>query len=141
MRGTQFASIALWVAAFALLADSVRRGEAHVSLVVIVPVISGQSGEFLLGILLLVAGFLTLPWLLFETQGPEDFPEERAEGPSPPVRRGPNTVGGGGLLLIGPVPILFGGWRHVSRRTRWWLALAGGVLVVAFLAAVLFALR
>ena len=141
MRGGRVAAITLWVLAIALLVDSVLRGGAHVALVVIVPVVSGQSGEFLLGVALLIAGFLALPWLLFEAEPPEGPLEGHAGGMTSPPPRAPSTVGGGGLLLIGPVPILFGGWRNVSRRARWWLALAGGVMVVAFFAAVLLAFR
>ena len=141
MRGTRAASIALWVLGIVLVTDSVLRGAARVSLVVIVPVISGQSAEFLLGIVFLLAGFLTVPWLLFEGVHVEAPSEELStESPSsPPPSHGP--VGGGGLLLIGPVPILFGGWRNVSRRTRWWLAVVGGVILVAFVAAAVLAFR
>ena len=141
MRGTRAVSIALWGLGVALIADAVLRGGAEVSLVVIVPVVSGQSAEFLLGIVCVFAGFLTLPWLLFDRVPLASPPEERAAEPTSPSLRPPTQVGGGGLVLIGPVPILFGGWRNVSRRTRWWLVVAGGVILVVFVAAVFVAVR
>lgn len=139
MRGTRAVPIAFWVLGVALLADAVLRGAARVTLVVIVPVLSGQSAEFLVGVVLLFAGFLTLPWFFLD--------EDRRTGPSPGTGDGPaapplhssGEVGGGGLILIGPVPILFGGWRAVSRRTRWALAIAGGAVLAVFVAVILFA--
>lgn len=132
--------IVLWALGVALIADSVIRGSARVSLVVVVPVVSGQSIEFLLGVVAVFAGFLTLPWLfLLEEERPGRSPEAPGAAPTPPPLPSSSHVGGGGLILIGPVPILFGGWRTVSRRTRWWLAIAGAAIVVAFLMVVLLA--
>ena len=140
MRGIRAVPLVLWVLGVALIADSVLRGSARVSLVVIVPVVSGQSIEFLLGVVALFAGFLTLPWLFLLEEGrPKRFPETPGAETTPPPLRSSSHVGGGGLILIGPVPILFGGWRNVSRRARWWLAIVGGVILVAFLMVVLVA--
>jgi uncharacterized protein (TIGR00304 family) len=118
-------------AGVALVIDSVVSGRAAVSLLVIVPVVSGASGEFLLGVLLIVVGLILVPlgW----------------SGTSDPAAPGAGSEGGasssGGIILIGPIPILFGSWRSVSRRTRVWLALVGACLVILLGALAFLALR
>jgi len=137
MRAVGLAGIALLGAGVALLADAVLRGGATVSLVVIVPVVSGSSGEFLLGVVCLVAGVFLLPFLGFELgpPGEETLPPPSARASTP------SESSSGGLVLIGPVPIFFGAWRSVPTRTRRWVAIAGGIVLVLFLVGVLFALR
>lgn len=119
----------LLVAGAALVLDAIARGGASVALVVVLPVVFGASAEFFLGVALLFLGFVTLPLAFGYT-----FAAEESEGEAP---RGhpeapPQEVGG--LLLIGPVPIFFGRWATVRRRTRVLAALAGAVLLVAAVA-------
>jgi uncharacterized membrane protein len=139
VRARSAVPVALLVAGVALVADAVLRGGATVSLVVVVPVVSGDSAEFLLGIVALVAGFLSLPFLLGEAVDPGE-PTLASEPPSaaPVPSEGPTT---GGLVLVGPVPIFFGSWRNVSTRTRWAVALVGALVLVLFLVGVWLALR
>ncbi len=139
MRAATIAPLLLLVAGVLLVADAVRRGAATLSLVVIVPVVSGSSSEFVLGVVALIAGIFLLPWLAWREQGAPDpgpGPADPGESPNPGA-----TGGTGGLILVGPVPIFFGSWRRGSRRTRLWLALVGGVafalLVVALVAVAL----
>jgi uncharacterized membrane protein len=137
MRLLGLGALAAFVAGAALVADAVLHGRASLSLVVIVPVFSGSSAEFLLGVVLLVVGFLLLPLSLWEPSVSEPLLPPAA-GPSvPPPSAG---AAGGGVVLIGPVPIFFGAWKNVSRRVRLLAAVAGAVLlailVVGFLVAV-----
>jgi uncharacterized membrane protein len=111
------------------VADAVVRGGAVLALVVIVPVVTGGSAEFLTGVALLLIAFFTLPWLLWE--GPASRPSV-ATLPKEGTDHAPPGASGGGLVLIGPVPIFFGAWKGVSARMRWWVAIAGAVAVVAF---------
>jgi len=138
MRALALVPIVLLGAGAALVVASVLGGGATVSLVVIVPVVSGRSVEFLLGFAALGAGFLCLP-LLFGA-GPEEaaaMPSATAPSPTPSA----GTSSAGGLVLVGPVPIFFGSWRNVSARTRWWVALAGAAILVVFLVLFAYALR
>lgn len=132
MRGALLASLTLLVGGVALVAISVAEGGASVYLLVIVPVVTGSSPLFLLGVVLFVAGFLTLPFALTEEWG-ERIPPPT---PSPPPASGGPSGGLGGVVLLGPVPIVFGSWKGISRRTRWMLAVVGAVVlsvaIVAF---------
>ncbi|MGA7475996.1 MAG: DUF131 domain-containing protein [Thermoplasmata archaeon] len=133
MRWFLLGAVAALVAGVALVALSVVEGGAKVALLVIVPVLSGSSLTFLLGVVLLVVGFLSLPFAIAAEWG-EELPSLPSSGTAPPERQS----GVGGIVLVGPVPIVFGSWKGMSRRTRWWLALAGAVvLTVAFVVFVL----
>ncbi len=134
MKWFLLGAVATLAAGVVLVAVSVVEGGASVALFVFVPVVSGSSLTFLLGVVLLVVGFLSLPFALSEdwSEAPPALP---LNGTAPPEVQG----GVGGVVLIGPVPIVFGSWKGISRRTRWWLALAGAVLLtVAFVWFVLF---
>jgi len=125
-------------AGVALIADAVIAGGATVAIVVIVPVLSGSSAEFLLGVVLLVGAFFSLPFVL-ATERPEasSMPTSAPTPESAP----PGGSTGGGLVLVGPVPIFFGSWRNVSARTRLWVALVGAVVLALFLVGAFFAFR
>ena len=125
MRTLLVAALVVWAAGLLLIVASIAEGGARVALVVIVPVVSGSSLTFLLGVALLIAGFL-----LGFLGVPGSWVEPPAsEAPSEPV--GSERSGVGGVVLVGPVPIVFGSWRGtLSRRTRWTLALAGAALVI-----------
>ncbi len=133
MRWVSLVPIGLLVAGAAAIADAVVRGGASLLVVVVLPVVTGSSAEFFLGVVFLFGGFLSLPWLFAEAALPPAEPESGVAAPSAPL------AGGGGLVLIGPVPIFFGGWRTVSRRTRWWVALAGAVILGTLLAVAILA--
>ncbi len=131
MRAGPVVSGALLAAGVGLVADAVVRGGARASLVVVIPVVSGGSAEFLVGVLLLVVGFFSLPFTLGTLAAPE---------PSSGTDPSPSPWSHGGVVLIGPVPLFFGSWRSLSRRARWaWVAVGGAVtvaiVVAAFLAA------
>ncbi|MCI4364340.1 MAG: DUF131 domain-containing protein [Thermoplasmata archaeon] len=114
------AGTALLLAGILAVALAVERGEAHLYLLLIVPVVTGSSALFGLGVLGIVAGIV----LLFFSLG-EDLPAP----PNPTVGAGANqaSVGSGGVVLIGPIPIFVGSWRNPSRRA-YWLAVAFGCL-------------
>ena len=97
---TRFPGILLLVLGIALVALSVLTGEARVALVVIIPVIYGGGVLVLGGILCAIAGF----FLLFHSGGVlEAQNAEEAVGQKVTSER---KVGG--VLLLGPIPILFG---------------------------------
>lgn len=127
MRPAGFGALAALVAGAGLVVDAVLHGRASLALVVIVPVFSGSSVEFLVGVLLLVVGFFLLPLAWFEPSEGEAFSLPR-EAPQPPPPS--SGAAGGGLVLVGPVPIFFGAWKNVSRRVRLFAALSGAALLV-----------
>lgn len=138
MRYALVGSVAALVAGVALIAWSIVEQGASLYLVVFVPVVSGSSLSFLLGVALLLVGFFTLPWAL-DARG-----EAAVPAPSPPAAApsSPEPSGGvGGVVLLGPVPIVFGSWKGVSRRTRWWLALGGAIVFTVGLLVFVLVLR
>ena len=132
-------AVAALLAGVALVALSVAEGRASVALFVIVPVVTGSSLPFLLGVVLIAVGFLSMPFALVAESNESDLalPErDAAEQAGPPARGGV-----GGVVLVGPVPIVFGSWKGVSRRTLVWLAVAGTVLVIVALVAFVWLVR
>ena len=130
MRPLALVPLGLIVAGGVLVGLSVLAGGASLAIVVIVPVVYGRSLEFLAGVLLLLAGLFTLP---LAGQDTEDV------GPAETERDGAGeSTHVGGLVLVGPVPILFGRWTGVSTRARLALALIGAALLA--MAIVVFAL-
>ena len=114
-----------------LLAEAVATGGARVSLVLIVPVITGTTLLFAVAAGLLVSGLFFFP-LAFARD--EQSEEETPVG----SRLNPNAApgGSGGLILLGPVPIFFGTWRRnppISYRGALVVGLALVVVVVVLL--------
>ena len=136
VRSVLLASAAVFVVGVLLVALSVLDGGASVSLVLIIPVISGSSLSFLFGVALLIAGFVTLVFAASEGGITATAPPSAESSPA-----SPNAGGAGGLILVGPVPIVFGSWRGISRRTCWWLALLGAVVLTVFVLAFVWLLR
>jgi uncharacterized membrane protein len=129
MRAGGLVALAALLAGFALVGLAVWQGRAELTLVLIVPVVSGSSPEFLAGVLLVILGFFGLVaswWLGAKPAG------------LPPAGTSTFDVGSGsgGVILLGPVPLFFGSWKGVSRRTRWILALVGAAILVLFVLAV-----
>ncbi len=132
MRVAAWAALALFVLGAGLVADAVLRGDAHVEIVLIFPVFSGSSAEFLGGVLAVVLGIVSLAF-----SGSVAAP---AEGP-PSGSAISEADGVGGLVLVGPVPIFFGRWSEASRRARWAAAAVGAVVLAVFAIGVYLALR
>ena len=134
-RALRFLPIVALAAGTALLVDAIARGTAHASLVLIVPVITGTSGEFLVGVLLVFVGLVLLPLL----GAGETTVATRWTDPAEP---GSGRLASGGVVFVGPVPIFFGEWGKAVRRTYWWwVALASLLLSVALVAWLWFLLR
>jgi uncharacterized membrane protein len=123
------------LAGVGLIADALLRGGAHASLLVVFPILTGTSWEFLAGILFLFLGFFFLP-LMFERAGAE------AVGvPGPLSRAAARASGGGygGLVLVGPVPFFFGRWRAAPPWVFWVAVVLGFLALVAVVAFVFLA--
>jgi uncharacterized membrane protein len=128
MGWSRLVPLVLLAAGVGLLVDAVARGGASVAVVVVVPVVFGASTEFLVGVVLLFFGLVSLPLALgyvFESSVTEELRSSaRTEVPPAEV---------GGLILLGPLPVFFGRWGPGSRRLRVAAAAVGGALLVVFL--------
>ncbi len=126
MRALGVLPLVLLAAGASLIGVALANGGASLALIVVLPVLYGRSLEFVAGTLLLVAGIFTLPLLV---RGPTEPIEE---DPAPANAGSPGGgSGGGGLVLIGPIPIFFGGWSRASSRTRWIVAVIGAAVLAA----------
>lgn len=128
----------LFLGGMCLIAASVVTGEADLSLVVIIPVISGTGGVFLLGMLLIVAG-LVLGFVLV-AMGQTEWTDHKelartGENGLHHARREKREVRYGGVVLIGPVPIAFGS----NMRMAITMLVVGIIIAIVTLALILFA--
>ncbi len=121
----------LLIGGIGLIVWAALHGGATAYLILIFPVLTGNSGAFLLGVALLIVGMLSIPFTRMEADEPEQSAGSRPAG----APRGTT----GGVLLIGPLPILFGSWKNVSPRQRWGLAILGTALLVLVVLVILFA--
>ena len=120
--GARLAGPAMIGLGVAVTVLAVARGDAHVAWVLIVPVIYGASPLLLLGTVLWFLGLGV--WIAGATIS-------GADGSSAGPARG--------VVLIGPVPIVFGDWgRH--RRWVYGAALVAGVVVFGVALGVAFGL-
>jgi uncharacterized protein (TIGR00304 family) len=137
MRPKSFVPIGLLAAGLSLVVVSVVNGEADVSLVVIFPVISGSGFLFLIGVAMVVMGVLS-GFMLIAATTHSTAPDpgdsswgDAGDGTSE------KTSKYGGIVLIGPVPIVFGSNARIAYVM---LAVAVGIVILV-LALTLLALR
>ena len=109
------------------MAFAVARGQANVYLVLVIPVIVGTGPLAFLGIGLVFAGFLST-FLLWPPRFAVD-PGDRDAVPTPPGGA-PPARRWGGVLFLGPIPIIFGSDPRMTRT----MLLIGVVLFAALVA-------
>lgn len=132
-RGTALAALVVLLIGAGLVALSISTGAARIYLLLfVIPVISGGSLEFLLGVGLVFAGLVGLMLGLSVPSTPETEEAALVVGPRGERPSAPDTATGG-VVLIGPIPIFFGAARPAGRR-YYLLAL---VLAAGLFAAVL----
>lgn len=139
VRAARLASWALLVAGLAGLAYAGLQGQLDVYLLLVVPVVAGTGPWAALGLLAAIAGLVGLVWTSATGRiGPRAPP-----GGSPSTRGGPDRrpeaadepreetaereTKGGGVILLGPIPIAWGS----DRSTLTWLVLAALALTLA----------
>jgi len=140
MRLARLAGPALFLAGVALLAVGFLENEATLSLFVIFPVITATGVWSIVGILLMIAGFFLvfLTWPVGAEPrpvppSPVATPPSQGEAPAAPApaRRW------GGVVFLGPVPLVFGSDPKVTR----WMLLLGALLFVALLVLTVISIR
>lgn len=139
MRAARLASWALLVAGLAGLAYAGLQGQLDVYLLVVVPVVAGTGPWAALGLLAAIAGLAGLFW----TSATRGLQGGAAPGGSPSTRGSPGRPSGssdeprgeeakretkgGGVILLGPIPIAWGS----DRSTLTWLVVAALALTLA----------
>lgn len=109
----------------ALLGVAIATGGARLYLLVFIPVVTGTTLLFGLGVGLLVVGFLLFPLVFTGDEPGQAFAIAPAPSTTDPS---PDETGSGGLILFGPIPVFFGGWRPNPPISYRWALLIGGVL-------------
>jgi len=103
-------AIILVICGFVLLGYSVAKGEASANIVLFIPVFYGSGIFAFLGVLCIMAAiFLGFFGIASQYMERRDFDDTRESRSSESV--GPRTqksIKGGGVVLIGPIPIIFG---------------------------------
>lgn len=127
VRVIQLAGPAVLIAGLVTLALAVARGEASLYLIVVIPAVVGTGPLAFLGILLVFAGFF-LTFFLWSVGAPLPAPEP-VEAPAftppeaPPARRW------GGVVFLGPIPLVFGSDPQMTRM----MLVLGAILFLALL--------
>ena len=132
MHPLRWAAIALFVLGVALLAVAIATGQATVYLVLVFPMVQATGGIAFAAIaavfgafLLLFASFALAPPGLTAAESPSTSPPP-TESPAETPRR---QTRAGGVIFLGPLPIVFGSDRQVAR----WMIVAAFVLFVLLL--------
>ena len=131
--------VSIFLAGVACIVVAAVSGDAQVQLFIIFPVVSGNSLLFILGVLLIVASFI-LGFVLAVTSMTEAEPipslgstsGSTAQTDGMPQKK----TRFGGVVLIGPVPIIFGS----DRKMAWIMLLVAIVLISVVLALALVSL-
>ena len=140
MNPVRWLGIGVFAVGVALLAVAIARGEAVLYLVLIFPVVQA-TGPIAFGA---IAGLFAGTLLVFVSiaMGPRAVPvSPGVAAPPPDVRPGEGTTPprtrAGGVVFLGPVPIIFGSDTQVA---KWMIVVAAVlfVLLVAFWIAVVF---
>ena len=130
MRPIRFLGPVLFVAGIVVVVFASARGEANLLIVLVFPVVQATGGLGALGVLLLVAGFVASFFALPFRGGPEVVvPPTGPSPPAPPPAATPSRRWGG-VVFLGPIPIVFGSDARMTRT----MLLLGIVLFLALLA-------
>jgi len=122
------------IAGLVTLVLAASRGEASIYLVVVVPVMTGRSPLAFLAVLLVFIGFFVtfLGWPASAAL----LPGEDSSVPGPPSAPTPPARRWGGVVFLGPLPLIFGSDPRMTRS----MILVGAVLFLALLALTILAL-
>jgi len=116
------------LAGLVALAVAVARNEASLALVFVVPVVIASGPLAVLGILLIFVGFFLtfLSWSAGPMPPPAAGPTEVPSGAPPEPSRSRRW---GGVLFLGPIPLVFGSDPEMTRM----MLILGVILFLALL--------
>jgi len=136
VKGLGWLALAAFVGGLALLGYSVAVGESQVHLVLIFPVVTGGGAAGLVGMGLIFLA-MVLGFLSFARLSPGPVPKAEAAGaPQPPPAPVTPATKFGGVVFLGPIPIVFGSSPTIS-KVMLALAVVMTVLLLAFFLLVL----
>jgi uncharacterized protein (TIGR00304 family) len=130
VRPSRLLGPALFIVGAVALAVGVLQGEATLSLFLIFPVVTATGAWGFLGILLMIAGVFVffLTWSAAPDLSHETVPAAPPATPAPPVAPpSERRSRWGGVVFLGPIPIVFGSNAKVTK----WMLLVGVLLFVA----------
>jgi uncharacterized protein (TIGR00304 family) len=135
VRPIRFVGPGILLIGLVALAFAVARGEASVYLIFIVPAVVGTGPLAFLGILAVFLGFFLtfffwtagalppavgLPAVRPPAMGPTEIPGDAEQGTSKARRWG-------GVVFLGPIPLVFGSDPQMTR----WMLILGAILALA----------
>ncbi len=107
MNRYHISAFILAICGLVLMGYSVASGEGSASVVLFIPVFHGSGLLAFLGVLSIMAAvFLVFVGFMIQAGGPEGYEDRQAPQTTRPKAQ--KTVKGGGVVLIGPIPIIFG---------------------------------
>jgi uncharacterized protein (TIGR00304 family) len=141
MRWFGPAAIGCLVGGVASLAAAVATNGAEIHLILIIPVVTGNSPLALLGIILIMAaiflGFLAIAARQMDrvSDSLDEDPDISFSGPLPPAGKGAtgsarSAPSAGGVVFLGPFPVVFGSNQKVAK----WMLVVAAVIVIVLVA-------
>ncbi len=130
MRWLRWLGFALLTIGGGLIAASIVTGEGQLILILFIPVFVGSGPLGLFGILAVFIGlFLAMASYVWSPAGLREEPEgmEPVAPPGPPPTAPTRTATKkfGGVVMIGPIPIVFGSDQRIAK----WMIVLGFVLL------------
>jgi len=111
------ATVALLTTGVMFLAIAAAQGDVRLYLVLVIPVVTGEGAAFAIGALALMAGTLmalvALPLATAARAGPPEAPPATGTQPAPAAEGGSSSWGG--VVFIGPIPIVLGSGPGMRR--------------------------
>jgi uncharacterized protein (TIGR00304 family) len=111
MKSRMWVPIIVFLAGVAFIVTAAASGNAEVQLFIIFPLISGTSWLFVLGVVLIIASFV-LGFVLAASSMGDGQSEPEIGGQAGQESQAKNRYGG--VVLIGPIPIIFGSDRRMA---------------------------
>jgi uncharacterized protein (TIGR00304 family) len=138
VRPLRWIGLGLIVLGIGLVAIGLATGQGTLSLFLVFPVVTATGIWSALGIVFIVAGFIAG---FFGLSTPDGLPSPAATQPTDSTAREPASAETsaprrwGGVIFLGPIPIVFGSSPKVAR----WMLVVGVLLFVGLVLLTLFA--
>lgn len=126
MRPSSLVAALLALAGLACLVTAAAQGQVHVALLLVVPIVYATGALPFVGMLLLVAAVVA--WTLGA------LPRVERAAVAPGTQSGRVERKGGGVVLLGPIPIVWGS----SPGIRKWMLVVGAAMLALWIGFALF---